>query len=273
MKSLNCLLAALLAVAGLSGAAAAPMAPPVACTVIADLSTGSPILREGSCDQRFSPVSSFKLALAVMGYDSGILKGPHDPVWTLKPEFKASKREQAYKEVDPALWEKDSIVWFSQQLTTRLGEARFAGYVKAFDYGNMDVSGDPGRGNGLTHAWLMSSLRISPDEQVAFLHRLLTRELPVSDQAVELTRATIATYPAEGGWIVHGKSGSGWLEGDDGKPDRSKPQGWFIGWAEKGTRTVVFARFIAAAKASDIPGGTKARESLIKDLPALMNGR
>lgn len=273
MKSSNCLLAAWLSAICISSAWAAPVAPPVACTVIADLQSGDPVLREGNCDSRFSPVSSFKLALAVMGFDSGILKGPHDPVWRLKPEYSASKREQAYQQVDPALWEKASIVWFSQQLTTRLGKAGFADYVKKFDYGNMNVSGDRGRDNGLTHAWLMSSLRISPDEQVGFLHRLLTHELPVSDQAVELTRATIATYPAADGWIVHGKSGSGWLEGKDGKIDPSRPQGWFIGWAENGKRTVVFARFLAEAKASDIPGGTKARETFLADIPALMNGR
>jgi beta-lactamase class D len=173
---------------------------PLACTIIADVDSGKVLLREGTCDQRFSPASSFKFPLAIMGFDSGILTGPHDPTWELKAEFNASERDQNYKHVDPASWEKDSIVWFSQQLTTKLGKERFAEYVTKFDYGNTDLSGDPGRSNGLTHAWLLSSLRISPDEQIRFLRRFMTGKLPVSARAITLTKATIASYSGSEGW-------------------------------------------------------------------------
>lgn len=269
MRPLNCLLVAAISLLAVATAEAEPSAP-LSCTVVADLDSGKVVSRSGICDRRFSPVSSFKLALAIMGFDSGILRGPHDPVWELKTSFNASQREQVYKKVDPALWVKDSIVWFSQQLTTKLGKERFAGYVTGFDYGNMDVGGDAGAGNGLTHAWLMSSLRISPDEQIRFLRRFLRHELPVSDRAVALTEATIATYPGSDGWRVQGKSGSGWLNDENGGIDRSKPQGWFIGWAEKGGRKVVFARFLVGEKASDTPGGTTARETFLADIGPLM---
>jgi len=243
------------------------------CTIIADAATGSIIHRQGTCDRRFSPMSSFKFPLAVMGFDSGILIGPHDPVWELKPEYKASKREQAYKKVDPAIWEKDSIVWFSQQLTRRLGEKRFAGYLAGFDYGNRDVSGDAGKNNGLTHSWLMSSLAISPDEQIEFLHRFKARQLPVSERAYRETEATIATFESGDGWKVHGKTGSGSLRDAKGKIDRARPLGWFIGWAEKEGREIIFARLGIGTRSSDTPGGLLARESLLADLPGLMAGR
>ncbi len=29
------------------------------------------------------------------------------------------------------------------------------------------------------------------------------------------------------------KSGSGWLRDNNGKINESRPQGWFVGWAEK----------------------------------------
>ncbi len=41
-----------------------------------------------------------------------------------------------------------------------------------------------------------------------------------------------STEAAEG-WAVHGKSGSGWLRDNNGKINESRPQGWFVGWAEK----------------------------------------
>ncbi|HBX3937445.1 TPA: hypothetical protein MH011_29220 [Klebsiella pneumoniae subsp. pneumoniae] len=43
-----------------------------------------------------------------------------------------------------------------------MGVDRFTEYVKKFEYGNQDVSGDSGKHNGLTQSWLMSSLTISP---------------------------------------------------------------------------------------------------------------
>ncbi|WP_371833345.1 class D beta-lactamase [Ferirhizobium litorale] len=243
------------------------------CTIVADARTGEALHREGTCDQRFAPASTFKFALAVMGFDSGILKSPHDPVWKLKPEFHASKREQAYKTVDPAIWEKDSIVWYSQQLTMKLGMKRFSDYVTEFDYGNMDVSGDPGKANGLTRAWLMSSLAISPDEQIGFLHRFKTRSLPVSEQAYRQTEATIATFDADDGWKVHGKTGSGWLRDKNGKIDETRPLGWFVGWAEKDGREVIFARLNIGAEKSEKPGSIYAREKMLADLPRLVEAK
>lgn len=60
---------------------------------------------------------------------------------------------------------KESCVWYSQVLTKELGMKKFQDYVTKFSYGNMDLSGDKGQKNGLTHAWVASSLRISAEEQ------------------------------------------------------------------------------------------------------------
>ena len=243
------------------------------CTIIADAVTGNVLHRSGECSQRASPCSSFKIALAVMGFDSGILQSPSAPTWELKPEYNPSQRDLKFKEVYPALWQRDSVVWFSQQLTTRLGEARFAEYVKKFEYGNQDISGDPGMHNGLTRSWLMSSLAISPEEQVQFLQRFIAHKFPVSERAYYMVRATIPQYQATGGWVVHGKSGSGWLRGSDGKEDESRPQGWFVGWAERDGRQVVFARLEIGNDKSDVSAGTRAREEALSELHMLLDGK
>ncbi|WP_425349911.1 class D beta-lactamase [Mangrovicella endophytica] len=243
----------------------------VRCTVIADAETGATLHREGGCDQRFTPMSSFKLPLAVMGFDSGILTDAHNPAWALKPEFNASAREQAFPTVDPTLWEKQSIVWYSQQLTRSLGTKRFQDYVRRFDYGNQDVSGAPAKADGLTHAWLGTSLAISPDEQVAFLRRFFDRKLGVSDTAYAMTESVVPNFEAADGWSVHGKTGAGRLPATAGKPDGDRRTiGWFVGWAEKGGRRVVFARMEAGAKPTDEPASIRARDGLIQALPALV---
>nr|WP_246745798.1 class D beta-lactamase [Ciceribacter sp. L1K22] len=236
------------------------------CTVIADLDSGDVLHREGTCDKGFYPQSTFKLPLAMMGYDAGILIDEKTPRWDYKPEFKRSKREQ--KSVDPTIWEKDSIVWYSQEITRKLGENRFADYVQRFGYGNRNVSGGPSS-DGLTESWLMSSLLISPDQQVDFLRRFLTGALPISDAAFDYTQAITPRFEAKDGWTVKGKTGSGWLRDKAGKTNRNRPLGWFVGWAERDGQTLVFARMRVADRPQEEPISFATRDSLIADLPKL----
>ncbi len=241
----------------------------VECTLLVDASTGKPLLREGACDHRASPASTFKVPLAVMGFDAGILKSASEPAWPYRPEFDAPKRDQ--KTVDPTIWERDSVLWYSREVTRRMGMEKFDAYVSGFGYGNADLSGDPGKGNGLTHAWLGSSLRISPDEQAAFIGRLLADDLPVSKRATALTRAVIPQFPVKGGWVVHGKTGSIFLRTAAGKPDRTRPIGWFVGWAEKGDRRIIFARLLIDTKKAGGPLGPILREQFLGDFPEIVN--
>lgn len=237
------------------------------CTLIIDAANGETLSRKGTCDQGFPPASTFKVPLALMGYDSGILDDAKTPTWDYRPEFRASKREQ--KTVNPTIWLEDSILWYSRQITQRLGEERFADYVAKFNYGNMDVSGEPGKNNGLTHSWLMSSLKITPVEQVRFVRTVLDRRLPVSAKAYAMTEAIMPTFTIDGGWTVHGKTGSGWLRDADGNIDKNRPKGWFVGWAEKGGRRVAFARLEIGSEPSAMRAGLRARNTLLADLSRL----
>jgi beta-lactamase class D len=254
----SCLLA-------LAGAAQAD-----ACTLVAELETGRVLKREGDCERRSSPASTFKVPLSLMGYDAGILKDENEPAWPYKPEYKAWI--EAWKATKtPRSWLKDSVVWYSHVLTRELGEQRFKRYVDAFNYGNRDVSGDKGKGNGLTRAWLSaSSLQISPVEQIAFMSRLLKRELPVSDKARDMTLAIMPSFPLPDGWTAYGKTGSGFQPLRDGTFDRSRQFGWFVGWAQKGERRILFARLIRDERKESSVASFRARDSLLADLPALI---
>jgi beta-lactamase class D len=238
------------------------------CTLLVDAATGRVIKREGPCDARSSPASTFKVPLSLMGYDAGLLTSEDAPAWPYRPEYKAWN-DAWKKTITPRPWLRDSVVWYSQALTRTMGAKRFKDYVGAFEYGNRDLSGDPGKANGLTNAWLSSSLQISPVEQVAFLRRLLKRELPVSAQARDMTMAIMPAFASEG-WAVRGKTGSGFQRGQDGKPDRSRQFGWFVGWAERGNRTVVLARLIRDERKESSVASFRARDSLLADLPALL---
>ena len=240
------------------------------CTLVADAATQRIVREEGACDTRITPASTFKIALSLMGYDAGFLKSEHAPVLPYRqgdPDWRASW----VADTDPQKWISDSVVWYSQRVTAALGAARFQRYVHAFHLGNEDVSGDAKRHDGLKWAWIDSSLRVSPREELGFLERVVRRELPVKPVAYEMT-SRITSIPGEhGGWEIHGKTGAGFPLLADGHPDRAHGYGWFVGWATKGGRTFVFVRQTQDRSVQDSPAGLRARDALLPGLPASLD--
>jgi beta-lactamase class D len=237
----------------------------IVCTIVMDAKTSAVVLEEGDCDTRAPAASTFKIAISLMGFDAGFLKSAHEPSLPFKegyPDWIPAWRS----DTDPAKWMKQSVVWYSQQITTGLGRERFAGYVKNFDYGNQDVTGDPGKNNGLTRSWLSSSLEISPREQVAFLGRMMRRELPVSTAATAGTMALTEIGQQPSGWLVGGKTGSAPSKNRDGSKASAKPWGWFVGWATKGDRSLVFARLTKDTTKPAQSSGLAAREAVLSEL-------
>jgi beta-lactamase class D len=245
---------------------AAPM-----CALLADAATDKLVKRMGQhCAQRFTPASTFKIPLSLIGYDSGFLTDEHLPAIAyregspaLDPSWKTT--------VDPSSWIKNSVVWYSQQITSWLGKERLQRYVTKFNYGNQDLSGNPGMNDGLTQAWLSSSLRISPLEQARFLERLLARQLPVSARAYEMTRRLLYVGELPNGWSVRGKAGTGFQMQDDGTPDLTRQIGWFVGWAAKGKRNIVFVYAVGDEQAQPTRAGLRARETFMEQLPGLLD--
>ena len=260
MRILTTLALALLAV---------PAEAKTLCTALADATSGKMLVQTGDCETRVTPASTFKIPLALMGYDSGFLKDEHAPLLPFREGY--TDWIKAWRtDTDPALWMKNSVVWYSQQITQNLGEERFRAYVEVLGYGNEDVSGDPGKDNGLERSWIGSSLKISPVEQVNFLSKLVRHELPVSPAAFDMTAAITAQPPLPDGWTLHGKTGSALLLKPDGSQERDRAYGWFVGWATRGDKTIVFARLIQTGKSQAIGSGLVARDAFLKELPELL---
>ena len=216
-----------------------------------------------------------------MGYDSGFLTDEHHPALPYRESYLAT--DPAWKTtVDPTSWIHNSVVWYSQQFTVWLGPERLHDYIVRFKYGNQDISGNPGMNDGLTQAWLSSSLRISPLEQVSFLQKLVTRQLAASAHAYEMTARILAVGTLPNGWEVHGKAGTGYQMQANG-PDLKRQVGWFVGWASRGGRTIVFAYAIAdeqpdevecgPARAHGLHGGTAAPAGRRKRRPLALRER
>lgn len=241
------------------------------CTIVADAADGRILLEDGDCRSRVTPASTFKIPLALMGFDSGFLSSPQAPVLPFREGYPAWGGGDWTRPTDPGRWMRFSVVWYSQQIARQLGADRLRGYAEAFGYGNADISGDPGRNNGLERAWISSSLTISPAEQVVFLRKLVNGTLPVGAQATAMTRRIVETFPAPDGWTIQGKTGGAYPRRADGTFDRARGWGWFVGWAAKEGRMLVFARL--AQDDRRIPGspGIRARGALIGEWPAVVD--
>lgn len=189
-------------------------------------------------DEQVTPRSTFKIALSLMGFDSGILKNEDNPVWLFKEGYddflESWKNPQT-----PQSWIKSSCLWYSQVLTTHLGSDSFQIYLANLEYGNQDSSG------GLTNAWLSSSLKISPREQVVFIQKMLQKKFPISLYAIEMTRKLLFVEELPHGWKLFGKTG--W-SGSTHKLDGKDELGWFVGWIEKEDQFFPFAYNIRDTK-------------------------
>lgn len=189
------------------------------------------------CNQRISPNSTFKIPISLMAFNEGIINQDTMFKWHgEKGVLPEHERDQT-----PNSWLKYSVVWVSQQITPQLGYDRIKKYLANFNYGNQDFSGDPGKNNGLTHAWLASSLKISAIEQLHFLTAMLDNTLPISHEAVTNTKKNLYQGKLNNGADYYGKTGSGRHGRNERQTNPSKLRdGWFVGFIEKGAQQYIF---------------------------------
>lgn len=191
------------------------------CGIIYDITAHRKVFTLGAahCGKRAAPDSTFKIPLSLIAFDMGLITQQTRFAWDgqqrLLPVW---NREQT-----PQTWLKYSAVWVSQLLAPKIGLNKLQNYLREFDYGNQDLSGTPGKHDGLTQAWLSNSLQISPNEQLHFLQRLLTRQLPVSETAVAATLDNLFLGELNDGWKLYGKTGSGY-------DVNHRTEGWFAGY-------------------------------------------
>jgi beta-lactamase class D len=190
------------------------------CFILYDLTTNKQVVKynEKHCAERFSPASSFKIAIAIMVFDQKILKDENSIIkWDgVNRSLVTWNQDQTAK-----TWLEYSTVWVSQKFTSQIGTSRIKKYLADFNYGNQDISG------GITQFWLSSTLTISANEQLEFLKLFWSDKLPVTREAMELTKRSLHTEKSEDGNVITGKTGSAVLDGKNNP--NSRRVGWFVG--------------------------------------------
>lgn len=152
------------------------------------------------------------------------------------------------KERNIAAWNKDqtlesafksSCVWFYQELARRIGTARYESYLARIGYGNARPTPI------LTTFWLEGDLRISAQEQIAFLKKLYRRELPFKPASYD-TLKRIMIVEQTPAYTVRAKTG--WA----GFGTTTAPQiGWYVGYLEAKGNVWLFALNMDISKPAD----------------------
>jgi beta-lactamase class D len=193
-----------------------------------------------ACATRLCPASTFKIPHALVALESGVVSTDTVERW------------DGVRHPRQPLWDRDhtvlsamkpSVVWFFQRIAPRVGAERMHGWLERLDYGNADTSGD------VTMYWLNGVLRISPDEQVAFLRRFYTSTLPIAavhqksvrdalDQQPGTVQNSLGVHELDGRWTpdvrLNAKTGAS-------TPANGKTVSWLVGALSAAGRDQVFA--------------------------------
>jgi len=223
----------------LGGAAAQP-ASTHSCVVIADTAS-SHVWRSqaATCATRLAPASTFKIPHALVGLETGVVTPTTSEPWdgTAYPNQPEWQRSHT---VLSAL--KPSVLWFFQRMAPRIGAARMHEWLTRLKYGNADTSGD------VKFYWVNGTLRVSPDEQVAFLRQFFAGTLPVHGEYQHLVQEALVQkigtvqnatgiHPLDGVWDKTT------LTSKTGATRAANGQGvsWLVGQLKAEGRDYVFA--------------------------------
>ena len=181
-------------------------------------------------DTRYPPASTSKIPHTLIALETGYAKGPE----------RSFKWDGVKRFFDP--WNKDqtlatayaySAVWVYQQITRDLGHETMSEWIGRLDYGNRNI----GSTRDLTTYWLNGPLEISAREQVEFVSRLVSNDLPLKPETLHVGKQIMLADKGED-WALYAKTG--WRS--DGV---NVDIGWYVGWLQKqeagGQQTYVFA--------------------------------
>jgi beta-lactamase class D len=192
------------------------------------------------CATRLSPASTFKIPHALVALETGVVTPTAVEKWDGTPHPQQPLWDRDHTVLSAM---KPSVLWFFQRIAPRIGAQRIHEWLRKWEYGNADASGD------ITRYWVNGTLRVSPVEQVRFLQRFYARELHVRDTYARLVEEALAQKPGtiQNARGVHtltaGWPGNAQLNAKTGATTIANGESvsWLVGAIEAGRRRYVFA--------------------------------
>jgi beta-lactamase class D len=191
------------------------------CFILHDLSKNKMLKYNPSrCDSGFIPASTFKIPHALIALETGVAA---DKDFTIKWDgvTRGVKTWNKDHTLESAI--RNSVVWYFEEIAKLIGRSTLSEWLNKIDYGNKDISGnDP--------FWLRGNLRITPNEQLGFMHEFYNGQLPFSEKNMNIVKDAILIEEGEN-YRIHAKTG--WARND-------KDIGWVTGYLEAGGNVYLF---------------------------------
>lgn len=121
----------------------------------------------------FFPASTFKILNTLIALETGIIRDD-----TTVLTWDGIKREVDVWNRDTNLRQafKNSTVWFYQVLARKVGSERMQKFINQVGYGNQQI----GTSENIDKFWLEGPLQITPKQQIEFIQKLQSGQLPFS---------------------------------------------------------------------------------------------
>ena len=202
----------------------------------ADTDTSTLVIKRLSDDQvwisnaaraavRYSPASTSKIPHTMIALEELDLKSDTTFIWN----GAATWNENWNRDHTLATAFQQSVVWAYQDITTRVGYEGMQWWMAGLSYGNQSI----GTKEQLTLYWLDGTLRISAQEQIDFLSRLVREQLPLANETYAAADDIMEVGRGDG-WSLMAKTG--W------RHDRNITDiGWYVGWLTCDDDAYVFA--------------------------------
>ncbi len=195
-------------------------------------------------DSEYIPASTFKILNSLIALESNVVENENEII-------KWNGSDKGWSK-----WNKDqnmksailvSCVWFYQELARRIGQKEMKGWIDSVKYGNGKM------GSKIDDFWLKGDLKISANQQVDIIRKLIRTELPFKLKNQQIVKRIMITDSTKN-YVTHSKTGWGII--------KNSQIGWFVGYIEKAENIWIFAMNIDIHKKSDL----KKRKNITYDI-------
>ncbi|NQU86274.1 MAG: class D beta-lactamase [Mariniphaga sp.] len=200
------------------------------------------------CNKSFLPASTFKILNSLIGLETDIITDenfiiPWDSITRQVPAWNQ-------EHIMASAFSNSVVPWY-QELARRIGVERMTLWVNKAGFGKMEISKE-----SLDHFWLYGNSRITPLQQMEFLEKFITNELPFSEKSMETVKK-IFVIEKNDRYILKGKTG--WATMDE------KNIGWFVGYLVKGNSKYIYVLNVESEN-EDTTLFIKSREGITRNI-------
>ena len=192
------------------------------CFILHDIEKDTSLVHNPErAKEGFLPASTFKITNSLIALECKVVEDENEVIpWDSVARFVHSwNNDQTMRTAI-----RYSAVWFYQELARRIGPERMNEWLRKLNYGN-EIAGPE-----IDTFWLNGDLRITPIQQVDFLKRMISEDLPVKKKNLNTVKDIMIVERTDR-YVLRAKSG--WATS-------GQPVGWYVGWLEIDGKNYIF---------------------------------